>query len=184
KGNPILKLIKGVPWLFDSIVPDYQLGSTTCALYLSLKYHNLNPSYIHERLKLLASSYDLRVLLVLVDVKDPHHALKELGKICILADCTLILAFSYDEAARYLELYKSYEHKPADLIMEKNDSNYMNKLWKFFLLFKRINRTDVATLSSTFGSFKEIANASEESLSFCPGVGPTKVVQLQRWMDE
>ena len=27
--------------------------------------------------------------------KDPHHALKEIAKICILADCTLVLAFTY-----------------------------------------------------------------------------------------
>lgn len=26
--------------------------------------------------------------------KDPYHALKELAKMCILADCTLMLAFT------------------------------------------------------------------------------------------
>jgi hypothetical protein len=51
--------------------------------------------------------------------KEPHHLLKELAKICILADCTLILAFSTEEAGRYLETYKVYENKPPDAIMEK-----------------------------------------------------------------
>lgn len=34
----------------------------------SLRYHNLNPNYIHERLKQLGNSFTLRVLLVQVDV--------------------------------------------------------------------------------------------------------------------
>ena len=34
RGNPILKFIRNVPWEFGEIIPDYQLGSTSCALYL------------------------------------------------------------------------------------------------------------------------------------------------------
>lgn len=34
----------------------------------SLRYHNLNPNYIHDRLKLLGQSFTLRILLVQVDV--------------------------------------------------------------------------------------------------------------------
>ena len=37
---------------------------------------------------------------------------------CILANCTLVLAWSLEEAGRYLETYKAYEQKPADLLME------------------------------------------------------------------
>lgn len=58
-----------------------------------------------------------------VDVKDPHHELKQLTKICILADLTLMLAWSPEEAGRIIEVYKIYEHKPPDMIMEKQDSN-------------------------------------------------------------
>lgn len=34
----------------------------------SLRYHNLNPNYIHDRLKQLGQTFTLRVLLVQVDV--------------------------------------------------------------------------------------------------------------------
>jgi len=34
----------------------------------SLRYHQLNPNYIHERLKQLGHSYELRVLLTLIDI--------------------------------------------------------------------------------------------------------------------
>jgi len=66
RGNPLLKSIFNVPWEYEEIVPDYVMGRTTCALFLSLRYHNLNPDYINERLKQLGKQYELRVLLVQV----------------------------------------------------------------------------------------------------------------------
>ena len=66
RGNPLLKHIVNVPWEFGQIVPDYVMGPTTCAMFLSLRYHNLNPNYIHDRLKVLGKQYVLRVLLVQV----------------------------------------------------------------------------------------------------------------------
>lgn len=94
----------------------------------SLRYHNLHPDYIHERLQSLGKNFALRVLLVQVDVKDPQKALKELAKMCILADCTLVLAWSAEEAGRYLETYKAYEQKPADLLMEKLEQNFLSRV--------------------------------------------------------
>uniref|UniRef100_A0A8C2LBP2 ERCC excision repair 1, endonuclease non-catalytic subunit n=1 Tax=Cricetulus griseus TaxID=10029 RepID=A0A8C2LBP2_CRIGR len=94
----------------------------------SLRYHNLHPDYIHERLQSLGKSFALRVLLVQVDVKDPQKALKDLAKMCILADCTLVLAWSAEEAGRYLETYKAYEQKPADLLMEKLEQNFLSRV--------------------------------------------------------
>lgn len=69
RGNPLLTFITHVPWEFDDrTLADYVMGQTTCALYLSMKYHNLNPDYIHERLKILGKNYCLRVLLVMVRI--------------------------------------------------------------------------------------------------------------------
>lgn len=68
RGNPLLKSIGEVPYEFEDIVPDYQVGETTCVLYLSLRYHNLNPDYIHGRLKKLGRMFELRILLVEVDI--------------------------------------------------------------------------------------------------------------------
>lgn len=63
KGNPLLKFITG-HWEYSDIVPDYIMGKTMCALFLSVRYHQLNPDYIHDRLKLLGNAFNLRVLLV------------------------------------------------------------------------------------------------------------------------
>ncbi|XP_068602643.1 DNA excision repair protein ERCC-1 [Brachionichthys hirsutus] len=178
RGNPILKFVRSVPWEFGDVVPDYVLGPTTCALFLSLRYHSLNPNYIHDRLKTLGKSFTLRVLLVQVDVKDPHHALKELAQISIRADCTLILSWSPEEAGRYLETYKSYEKKPADILKEQIEKDYLSKVTDCLTTVKSINRTDAITLLSIFSSLEGIIGASKEDLVLCPGLGPQKARRL------
>lgn len=35
RGNPIIPFIKGVPWEYGEIVPDYVVGAHSCVLYLS-----------------------------------------------------------------------------------------------------------------------------------------------------
>ncbi|XP_069738642.1 DNA excision repair protein ERCC-1 isoform X6 [Phaenicophaeus curvirostris] len=154
RGNPVLRFVRNVPWEFGDVVPDYVLGQSTCALFLSLRYHHLHPDYIHERLRLLGRSYELRVLLLQVDVKDPLQALKDLAKVCILADCTLLLAWSPEEAGRYLETYKSYEQKPPDLLKERVEQDFLSR------------------------SLASLAAASPQDLSLCPGIGPQKAKRL------
>ncbi|XP_036148754.1 mating-type switching protein swi10-like isoform X2 [Monomorium pharaonis] len=146
RGNPLLKFITNVSWEYSDIVPDYVMGKTTCALFLSIRYHQLNPDYIHERLKLLNNTYNLRVLLVQIDVADPHHALKHLTRISILADMTLMLAWNAEDAGKIIETYKIYENKPPDDIMERSDTAPHQKLtgdqirWKFSALKKSYNK--------------------------------------------
>lgn len=141
RGNPILKSVTIVPWEFDnSIVPDYVVGLKAAILFLSLRYHQLNPDYIHDRLKELGKRYELRVLLVQVDTKvsqnhlqigaelifhwfffsqDPSTALRNLTQMCLLADLTLMLAWNAEEAGKIVETYKAFETKPPDLIMPR-----------------------------------------------------------------
>lgn len=38
EGNPVLKQIRNVRWQYADIVPDYQMGQQTCALFLSLRW--------------------------------------------------------------------------------------------------------------------------------------------------
>nr|CAG4644238.1 EOG090X0BTB [Lepidurus arcticus] len=184
RGNPLLKSIRNVAWEYGEIIPDYVMGQTTCGLFLSLRYHNLNPNYIYERLKSLGKQYELRILLVQVDVKDPHHPLKEITKICLLADLTLMVAWSPEEAGKMIETYKIFEHKPPDLIMEKPDTNSFAMVVDALTTIKRINKTDAATLLSNFNTLESIFQASEEDLNLCPGIGPLKASRLFRVLHE
>ncbi|XP_015524524.2 DNA excision repair protein ERCC-1 isoform X1 [Neodiprion pinetum] len=184
KGNPLLKSITSVPWEFDDIVPDYVMGRGTCALFLSIRYHQLNPDYIHDRLKLLGKAYDLRVLLAQVDVAEPHHSLKHLTRICILADLTLMLAWNAEDAGKIIETYKIYENKPPDMIMERGNVSSHEKLINALTSVRSVNKTDAMTLLSTFGSVEKVVKASSEALGLCPGFGLQKAIRLHKTLHE
>ncbi|CAH0605541.1 unnamed protein product [Chrysodeixis includens] len=184
RGNPVLKFIKSVPWEYDDIIPDYEVGKTICLLFLSLRYHNMNPDYINNRIKELGKKYELRVLLIQVDLKDPHVALKNLTRICLLTDLTLMLAWNPEEAAKIIENYKIFENKPPDKIMEKVENDPHQKVVNALTTIKPVNKTDAMTLISIFGTLENIIKASESRLADCPGFGATKAKKLYKALHE
>ncbi|KAL2942144.1 DNA excision repair protein ERCC-1 [Bienertia sinuspersici] len=178
KGNPLLKHIRNVKWNFAEVIPDYVLGQNTCALYLSLRYHLLHPDYLYYRIRELQKNFRLRVVLCHVDVEDVVKPLLEVTRTCLLHDCTLLCAWSLEECGRYLETIKVYENKPADIIQGHMDSDYLSRLNHALTAVRRVNKTDVVTLGSTFGSLSHIMDASVEDLARCPGIGEHKVKRL------
>lgn len=108
QGNPILKHIRNVRWQFGDIVPDYQLGQSTVALFLSLRYHLLRPQYVFSRMKELGRAFKLRVLLVYVDTEDAVEPLAAVTRAAIGNEFTLLCGFTAAECARYLETLKRY----------------------------------------------------------------------------
>jgi len=176
-GNPVLKEIKSQGWEYADIPADYVLGATTCALYLSLKYHRLHPHYIYNRIRDLAGKYNLRILLTMVDVSNHEEHLKELSKTSLINNVTLILCWSAAEAGRYLELYKTYEHAPATMIKAPASTAHGDKLVEFITTPRSINKTDAMSLVSNFGSVRTAVNARPEELLMIAGWGQTKVRQ-------
>ena len=175
KGNPILTHVKSLPWEYSDIPCDYVLGATTCALFLSLKYHRLHPEYIYSRIRALGKLYNLRVLLTMVDITNHEEALKELSKTSMINNLTLILCWSAQEAGRYLELFKSYEHASPASIRAHQAETYRESLTEFVTTPRNINKTDAASLISNFGSLQAAVNALPEELALVPGWGEKKV---------
>lgn len=178
KGNPLLKHVRNVRWSFADILCDYMLGQSSCALYLSLRYHLLHPDYLYYRIRELQKNFKLRVVLCHVDVEDVVKPLLEVTKTALLHDCTLLCAWSLEECGRYLETIKVYENKPADLIQGQMDSDYLSLLNHALTTVRHVNKTDVVTLGSTFGSLSNIMDGSMEDLARCPGIGERKVKRL------
>ncbi|KAI8973930.1 excision repair protein [Pilobolus umbonatus] len=177
--NPILKHVHNIPWeVSDAIKVDYVVGKTTGVTYLSLKYHRLYPTYIYDRMASVKNLFVTRILLVLVDVENYHDVIREINRVSVLNGFTLMLAWSQEEAGRYLETYKAYENKPPDMIRERVDEDYYAKMTDCLTSVRSVNKTDVLTLLSNFGSFKNIVNANTSQLAMCPGFGEQKVRQL------
>lgn len=179
KGNPVLTNLRSFVWEYSDIPADYILGSTTCALFLSLKYHRLHPEYVYNRIKGLYGKYKLRILLTLVDINNHEDPIKELTKTCLVNNVTFILCWSAAEAARYLELYKSYEHsKDSTGIKGVEKKSYAEKMVEFITVPRGINKTDAVSLVSAFGSIKGAINARPEEIAIIGGWGEKKV---KRW---
>jgi DNA excision repair protein ERCC-1 len=184
EGNALLKHLRNVRWQYADIVPDYQMGAQHAALFLSLRYHLLKPAYIHGRIKELQRAFRLRLLLCHVDVEDVVAPLAALNRIALTNECTLICAWSPEECARYLETYKAYEAKPADLIQGRSEEDYLSKLNAALTSVRGVNRTDVLTLAGAFRSAAGVFRADAAALAALPGIGPTKVRRLAETFHE
>jgi DNA excision repair protein ERCC-1 len=178
RGNPVLNHIHGLPWEYADTPADYVLGATTCALFLSLKYHKLHPEYVFGRITGLQGRYDLRILLVLVDVDAHEEPLRLLSKTSLVNNVTIILCWSAQEAGRYLELFKTYEHAAPTLIKGHQSTDYVDRLVSFVTVPRGVNKTDAISLVTNFGSVRTAVNAQPEDLSLIAGWGEKKV---QRW---
>lgn len=178
KGNPILTNLRSFAWEYSDIPSDYVLGATTGALFLSLKYHRLHPEYIYNRIKGLQGKYNLRIVLTMVDIQNHEESLKELSKTSLVNNVTVILCWSAAEAARYLELYKSYEHANASAIRGTESKGYAEKMVDFVTVPRSINKTDAVSIVSAFGSVRGAVNARPEEVAVVGGWGEKKV---KRW---
>ncbi|EIN11327.1 DNA repair protein rad10 [Punctularia strigosozonata HHB-11173 SS5] len=177
--NPVLEHIRNVGKEFGDILSDYQVGRTTGVLFLSLKYHRLHPEYIHQRIERLGHSYSLRILLLMCDVSEHQEPIRELTKVCLINNITIIVAWSPEEAGMYLSTFKQFEHRPPDMIKERVDKDYFSVLRNSLTSISKVNKTDVETLRTSFGSFARIACASSDQLQKLPGFGQVKVRRIK-----
>jgi DNA excision repair protein ERCC-1 len=178
KGNPILNGVRSVAWEYSDIPADYVVGATTCALFLSLKYHRLHPEYIYNRIRDLKGQYNLRILLTMVDIENHEEPLRELSKTSLVNNVTVMLCWSAQEAGRYLELFKTFENAAPTSIRAQQASTYSEKMVEFITVPRSINKTDAVGLVSNFGSIRTAINAGPEEIALIAGWGDKKV---QRW---
>jgi len=111
----------------------------------------------------------------MVDIPNHEDSLRELSKTSLVNNVTLILCWSAAEAARYLELYKSYEHASAAAIRGQQATGYAERLVEFVTVPRSINKADAVGLVSTFGSLRAAVNADPEQVATVSGWGEKKV---------
>jgi DNA excision repair protein ERCC-1 len=170
--------VRSVAWEYSDIPADYVVGATTCALFLSLKYHRLHPEYIYNRIRDLKGQYSLRILLTMVDIENHEDPLRELSKTSLVNNVTVMLCWSAQEAGRYLELFKTFENAAPTSIRAQQAGTYSEKMVEFITVPRSINKTDAVGLVSNFGSIRTAINAGPEEIGLIAGWGDKKV---QRW---
>ncbi|OLY80708.1 DNA excision repair protein ERCC-1 [Smittium mucronatum] len=90
----------------------------------------------------------------------------------------MILAWSIQEAGKYLETFKAFENKSPDQIMGRIEPEYMPRLVNTLSQVRSVNKTDALTLASNVGSFRKMANSSLKELALLPGFGDQKASRL------
>lgn len=178
KGNPVLKFLRNVPWEWGETTADFVMGASCCALFISFKFHKLNPEYIHERLKKVGKTFALQILLAQIDVPEPDNVLRELNSMCFMAGWTLILTWSPEETAEYIESFKIYENKPPDFLMGKQENDDRSRLVDILTSVRSVTKADAETLIEAFGSLKAMTEAKLEELALCRGFGIKKATRL------
>jgi len=84
----------------------------------------------------------------------------------------------HQECARYLELFKAYEQKPADAIQARTDTDYVGRLTSALTSVRGVNRNDAYTIGATFGTLADAFRGGLAQFSGCPGLGPVKARRL------
>lgn len=120
----------------------------------------------------------------MVDIPNHEDSLRELSKTSLVNNVTLILCWSAAEAARYLELYKSYEHANFAAIRGVQATSYAEKLVEFVTVPRAVNKADAVALVSTFGSLRNAINADPETIGVIGGWGEKKVKSWCNAVDE
>ena len=119
-----------------------------------------------------------------MDITASQPTLRELSKLAYDSNLSMILAFSTEDAAKYIETLKSYEHKSPDFIREKVDSNNFSKISTALTKIRSINKTDVVTLTSNFKTVKDLFHAKSDELKALPGFGDEKVKNFLKVFDQ
>ncbi|CAG2172067.1 unnamed protein product [Oppiella nova] len=185
KANKLLRHLRSAYEFSADISPaHYLMSDSSCAVFLSLKYHAIYGNYIYDTLNALRHSYQLQVLLVLVDHIEYQSALKELTRVSVRTNCTLMLCWSAEEAANYIDNYRHFANKSPDIIMGKGgtggsgaDTDY-TRVVDALTCVKSINKTDAVSLISTFDTIDNIVHSDDDQLIICPGMAALKVLSL------
>lgn len=64
------------------------------------------------------------------------------------------------------------------------EDDYLAKLQECLGVVRSLNKSDILTLASKFGSLKAVCDASASELALCPGLGDKKVLRLHETLHE
>jgi len=175
--NPMVACITEVFKEFNDIPCDFMCGPHIAVLYISLRFHRLQPQYFRTRIDALdavSTQWRTKIVLCVVDVENVEDLLHEVQLLVYHKRWALYLTGSERGAARYLETLVTYQNKSADIIRGRLEADKKARVIDV-LISSGINKTDANALLGNFGSLQKIMAATKEELKRVPGIGTTKV---------
>jgi hypothetical protein len=118
------------------------------------------------------------VMLCLCDVEESSKPLEEIMVLCVESEFALHVCWKPEEVAAYLTSFRRNLNKGADSLKAKKETQAFAAAAAALTQIRSINKTDAATLLSTFGSFRQLAELSGDDLAACPGFGEKKASRL------
>ncbi len=143
--------------------------------FLIFKWHLANREYINSRLS------KNTFLLLLVDADD-DVALRELNTLLFNNNVRLLLAFTFEEAAKIIDTLHLLGPTRASEICRGlgGSDDFDAKIRDVLTTIRGVNTTDVVNLLKNFKSLKNIANAKVEELVQIPFIGEKKAQAIYR----
>lgn len=177
KENPMIELFKAIPhnWM-EADNADYIVGNEIGILFLSLKFHRLNPKYLEERVKKFQGDFKSRVLLVLVDIDDPDQLISKLTRTANGSYMTLVLSFKYEEAARWIISMYNTQEANVDELKASNETPFETGVNCLHSL--GLSRKEAEELLTAFGSIYKCLTTTKEEIMKATSLSSKKVDML------
>jgi DNA excision repair protein ERCC-1 len=178
QGNPMIPTLQSNSEVtfIDSSVADFMIGKDLAVLFLTLKYHRQHPDYLTERLRGFRGSFPVRLLLFLVNDENPDRVISRLTSIGFANNLNLILAFTYEEAARWLLTLYNTQDSGVDDLRAMNESHIETATDAFHAI--GLSRREAEGLLNGFPTVGEALLAPRETLGKVPALNEKKIDSL------
>ena len=203
-ANPVIKCVRRVKVeilkdMAELEIFDFILNSQLRLplLFLSLKFHASFREYILHRIAHVMSLPSAStqgqppILLALVDLDDPgaiESHLEEITSACVLNGVRLLLAWSFDEAARIMEILHVFGPDRAGDIARgaistagpsaANEQIEIQAKEAVQNIQGGVGQKDAVNLLNHFKCVKDLITASKEALTDCPSIGSKKSIHI------
>ena len=177
QGNVLLRHFKNRGWTFAETDPDFVIGERACVVFVSLKYHLLQPEYVKARISEL-QCFDICIVLCLIDAEDVFATLHGINRAAGMGACPLVCAWSAEEAARYVEFFFSCGSVAQEEGEAVVSADYISNLFHFLGSVHGMKNIDSAALCAHFGTLTSVLRTSMKEMLGCPGFGKMKACRL------
>jgi DNA excision repair protein ERCC-1 len=157
-------------------VADFTIGKDLAVLFLTLKYHRQHPDYLSKRLIDFRGSFSVRLLLFLVNDENPDRIVSRMTSVMFANNMNLILAFTYEEAARWLLTLYNTQDSGLDDLRAMNETQLETATDAFHAI--GLSKREAEGLLKGFPTVADVLLAPREEIARVGAVSERKIDTL------